>query len=399
MRKPGKSDKGITLRKDGRYSARFVDKSGKRRVKYFKTLPEARNWLDEARHKDKVGKFFIDPSMTVDEWFDKWIASISPVLAHNTIRNYVNRYEINIKPFIGNMKLSMVRPLHCQSILNQMRNGEYAASTIDQTYSTLGTMLKAAIANGLIESHPLDGVTHKKVEKHSKKVVYLTVEEQEAFLNTAKNHHNYEQFVFLLETGLRIGEMIALTWNDIDWENRTITIERSMEYRYQVGEWVAGPPKSVESYRTLPLTDAAFSVLQELYANKDTRKEAKELSKILTYEDKKTHMMKSFCMKDLVFLNWRTGMPTKTSSYDTYLLKLTKLANVKHISSHSLRHTYATRAIERGVNPPVLQKLLGHKSITTTMGTYVHITDNSLRNAVSVFENADGVKMVSEATA
>lgn len=398
MKKPNKSDKGITLRKDGRYSARFVDRSGKRQEKYFKTLPEARNWLDDARNKDKQGKIFIDSDMTVDEWFDAWISSIETVLERNTIRNYTDRYTKNIQPIIGTMKLSKVKPLHCQSILNHMRGDGYAATTIDQTYSTLGTMLKAAVANSLIEKHPLDGVTHRKSEKSKDDVVFLTIEEQEAFLNVAKNHHNYEQYLFLLETGLRIGELMGLTWNNIDFEKRTITLEKSLEYRYQVGEWVAGPLKSTESYRTLPLTNTAFSILAELYSKRNTRKEAKELNQILTYKDKRNLEIKSFCMKDLVFINWRTGMPTKTSSYDTYLIKLTSLANVKHISSHSLRHTYATRAIERGVNPSVLQKLLGHKSITTTMGTYVHITDDSLKNAVSVFEDVDGVKMVSSAT-
>ncbi len=395
MKKPNKSDKGISLRKDGRYSARFVNRSGKRQEKYFKTLPEARNWLADARSKDRLGKIFIDSDMTVDEWFDIWISCISTTLARNTIRNYTDRYIKNIQPTIGTMKISNVKPLHCQSILNQMHSNGYAASTIDQTYSTLGTMFKAALANGCIEKHPLDAVIHQKVKKFSQKPVIFTAEEQEIFLNVAKNHHNYEQFLLLLETGMRIGELIALTWDNIDWENRTITIEKSMEYRYQYSEWSVGGPKSIESYRKLPLTNTAFEMLKDLYSKKDTRKEAKELDQILYYVDKRSKETKSLCMKDLVFLNWRTGMPTKTSSYDTFLYKITSLANVKHISTHKLRHCYASRAIERGMHPAMLQKLLGHKSVETTMRTYVHITDDTLKDAIKVFENGNGVKMVS----
>ena len=396
MKKRNPRDKGISKRKDGRYSARFVDKNGIRQEQYFKSIPEARNWLEKARYEDKHGISNISADMTVDEWFDIWLESVSEALEDNTIKNYVDRYTINVKPIIGKIKLDNVKPIHCQKIINQMEKDEYAPSTIGQTYTTMGTLFKAAIANGYISKHPLDTVRLKKSVNHKKDIIFLTVEEQEAFLNEAKNHRKYEQYVFLLETGLRIGEMIALSFDCVDLEKRTITIEKSMEYKYSRGKWKAGPPKTMESYRTLPLTDTAYSILEKIYNSKDTRKMSEELDQTLYYKDKRTDETKSFNMKELVFLNWRTGMPTKTSSYDTYLNKLTDLAKIKHISAHSLRHTYATRAIERGVQPKVLQKLLGHKSITTTMDTYVHVSDDSMLNAIQQYQkNSNGVKMVS----
>ena len=93
-------------------------------------------------------------------------------------------------------------------------------------------------------------------------------------------------------------------------------------------------------------------------------------------------------MRDLVFINFRTGMPAKNSSYDTHLYKLCDTAGIEHFCMHALRHTYATRAIERGMQPKVLQKLLGHASIKTTMDKYVHVTDDSLFQAVRQFEEA-----------
>ena len=90
---------------------------------------------------------------------------------------------------------------------------------------------------------------------------------------------------------------------------------------------------------------------------------------------------------DLVFINYRTGEPNKNSSYDTHLYKLCDEAGIKHFCMHALRHTYATRAIERGVQPKVLQQLLGHASIQTTMDRYVHISDDSLLKAVHQFES------------
>ena len=92
-------------------------------------------------------------------------------------------------------------------------------------------------------------------------------------------------------------------------------------------------------------------------------------------------------LSDLVFINFRTGMPAKNSSYDTHLYKLCEKAEIPPFSMHTLRHTYATRAIESGVQPKVLQHLLGHASIQTTMNTYVHVTDDSMTRAIRLFEN------------
>lgn len=92
-------------------------------------------------------------------------------------------------------------------------------------------------------------------------------------------------------------------------------------------------------------------------------------------------------MRDLVFINWRTGEPAKNSSYDTHLYKLCDEAGIEKFCMHALRHTYATRAIGCGVQPKVLQKLLGHASIKTTMDRYVHVTSESLDQAVRQFES------------
>ena len=110
------------------------------------------------------------------------------------------------------------------------------------------------------------------------------------------------------------------------------------------------------------------------------------MNQTLEYMDRRTGVKATLVMRDLVFINWRTGEPAKNSSYDTHLYKLCDEAGIKRFCMHALRHTYATRAIESGKQPKVLQKLLGHASIKTTMDRYVHVTDDSMSKAVLQFE-------------
>lgn len=377
--------KGLSQRKDKRYSARYVSKSGKRIEKYFDTIPEARNWLADARYEDHHRTAGITSTVTVDTWFNYWYKNLIVDLSPNTRRNYKERYEKNIQPIIGKMCISDVKPMHCKTILNQMLD-EYAGSTIRQTYISMGTMFRAAVMNDVITKHPMDGVRYTKPVKAASDHRVLTVEEERKFLEVSKNSHNYYQYALILETGLRTGEMIGLTWDAVDLEKRTLTVNKTLEFRHNQQVWRAGPPKTRTSYRTIPLTNRAVHLLWELREMRKTQKLSEELAQVLTYTDRRTGKTSSLVLSDLVFINFRTGLPAKNSSYDTHLYKLCEKAGIPPFSMHTLRHTYATRAIESGVQPKVLQKLLGHASIQTTMDTYVHVTDDSMSKAIRQFE-------------
>jgi len=138
--------------------------------------------------------------------------------------------------------------------------------------------------------------------------------------------------------------------------------------------------------RSIPLTNRAYEIMKEARIKWENGKKADTLKEVLTYMDLRTGQQAKLVMEDLVFINYRTGEPAKNSSYDTHLYKLCDEPGIKRFCMHALRHTYATRAIESGMQPKILQKLLGHASIKTTMDQYVHVTDESMNKAVQQFE-------------
>ncbi len=376
---------GIVQRKDGKYSARFTNRNGKRIEKYFDSVADAQKWITLAKlDDDSDSETAVEYRMTVDEWFKYWMKNFKKDLSPNTIRNYKERYYTNIQQYIGGMLLPDVKAMHCQQILNEMQ-ASYATSTVYQTYICIGSMFKSALLNDLITKHPLDAVNFR-TKKVKKPIRVLTIDEQRLFVQYADKNHNAKQFRLLLQTGLRTGELIGLTWDNFDIDKRLLTIDKSLEYRHERGYWRAGPPKTMAGFRTIPLTDEAFDILYDLYQKRKTRKESMTLSQVLTFTDPRHGIERTVCMKDLIFINFRTGEPVKNSTYDTNLYKICEKAGIKPFCMHALRHTFATRCIERGVNPKSLQKILGHAQLSTTMDTYVHVTDDSLELAMKIFE-------------
>lgn len=357
---------GISQRKDGRFTARFVTLRGKRITKYFNHVQDARKWLAEAKEADSLDGHFSGTFTTVNEWYEFWMENIKEkTVRPNTSRNYKERYYYNVKPHIGKMFIQDVKPMHCQRILNSMEK-KYAGSTIYQTSIMLTNMFNSALENEIINKSPMTRSV-KLPKPIIKKNKVLTVDEQEKFMKEAKKSPNYRQFFFVLNTGTRTGEMIGLKWEDLDFERNTISIRRTMEYRYANKEWTIGPPKTRTSCREIPMTKANREMLLNMKADLENGKYVKEE------------------FKDFVFIG-KDGCPVKNSTLDNQIVKITNNANIQNISMHTLRHTFATRCVEAGMKPKTLQMLLGHANINITMNLYVHLTEEEKSKEMEKFE-------------
>lgn len=360
---------GIYQQPNGTYCARFVDKYGKRKSKRSKKLQEVRQWIADATYIDEHSDIEQATNMLVDAWFDYWIDIKKKTVRPNTVRNYSERYYQNIQKVIGKKLLSEVKPIHCQKIFTNMAEEGYRTSTIYQTRISLFNMFEFAKENDVIINNPCKKSVKSDMGKPSEKKEALSIEVQKRFLEYAEGQSYENQFRFVLQTGLRTGELVGLKWEDIDFENKTLKVQRSMEYRYSVGVWRVGEPKSKSGYRTIPLTDEAIRILKE---QKEKNKKIKVISKEWAEQ---------------VFL-CRKGEPIKNSTYDTALFKICDKAEIKRFSMHVLRHTFATRCIEGGMMPKTLQKILGHSNIGITMNLYVHITEEEKQREIDLVASA-----------
>lgn len=358
---------GISQRKDGLYTARFTDRNGRRRQQYFKKLQECRKWLADAQFDDEHGNICACGDMTVDAWFDYWIENVKSASAKkNTISNYKNRYQQSIQPYIGNMLLQDVKPLHCQDILNRMAASGYKNATIGLVRTAMKILFEDAVENEMIAKNPVKKSVQSTQGKESDGKTAMTVEQQKAFLFHAEESSYYFQYALVLQTGIRVGELAGLKWSDVDFENRVLHICRTAN-RLD-GEWIVGTPKSRSGKREIPLTGEAVKILKTVQENRRTD-------------------IVSMQYHDTVFISGN-GNPIDNSTYNAALRKICDKAGIPRISMHTLRHTFATRCIEAGMQPKTLQEILGHAKIDMTMNVYVHVMEDRKNREMSSVESA-----------
>ncbi len=348
---------GISQQKDGLYVARFTSRAGKRIAKRFKKYQECRQWIADAMYNDEHSDIRFSSNMTVDAWYEYWINLKRRVLRKRTIYSYEFYYKKHVKLYMGKMLLSEVNSLLCQKVLLDMADKGLKTSTIKIVKSFMFSLFESAKENGIIDYNPCNRKIEARIGKDSEERMALTLEEQRKLLSVVSETRNECQFRFILQTGIRISELTGLKWSDIDFDKKVMNIERILSYNQATRTFEYGPPKSKAGIRCVPLTDEAIKILKK-------KKEQNKKLKVIPLE-----------WSDLIFLS-KNGTPVHTTTYDRSLKIICEKAKIRCISVHILRHTFATRCIEGGMLPKILQKILGHSNIAMTMNLYVHATED-----------------------
>lgn len=283
---------------------------------------------------------------------------------------------------IADKKIQSVTVNELQEFINSKK--DYANSYIDKIYEMLGSIFKEAIKKDIIIKNPLINVIKPKSYKKDKEIEALSVEEQKAFVDELKNEQYKNIFLVALHTGMRIGEILALQPEDIDFENKLINIDNTLTKDINGKVIIGDTTKTYESTRKIPIT----IILEPILKNS-----------ITSYIPNKNNLL--FCHSN--------GSIIAPATINSHFKKICKNANIKvtttplkrkdkiinlktsTVNTHMLRHTYATRCIEAGIPAPVLQKLLGHKDISVTINTYTTIfnkfEETALNNYIKYIQN------------
>jgi integrase len=268
-------------------------------------------------------------------------------------------------PLIGRVRLRALTPEQIQFALGKLLDAGMAPRTVGQVHMVLRRALKQAVLWRMLASNPSDAVSAPRPER--KELRTLTEDEVRHFLAVTRGMRDHGLWVFLVTTGLRLGEALALRWSDVDLTEGRVTIRRAIQRQRGAG-LVFVEPKSARSRRTVPIPRETVYVLAEQRKTND-RDRAKAGD---VWQE-----------NDLLFPT-PTGRPRDTAyrsiSFHTALAR----AGLPRMRLHDLRHTAATHLLTKHVHPKVVQDLLGHSTISITLDTYSHVLPALAKEASTV---------------
>ena len=354
-RRRGRGEGSIYRRKDGRWVGQY-EVNGKRRYVYGPTRKEVAEKLNKAIAERDAGLVFDAKNLFVGEYLDKWLATIRGTLAPNTVRRHEELTRIHIKPALGKAKLSKLDPLRVQSCYRSKLDEGLSAATVVKIHSTLSKSLKQAVRWRLIPLNVCESVTPPRIARTE--IAPLDARQIKALLKAAEGTDLHALWVLLATTGLRIGEALALRWNDLDPEARTLRVNRT------VFRNVLSQPKTQSSRRTIKLSGLAMGALRQ-------------------------HPRTA----DLIFCTG-SGKPINVSNLRNRSWKrLLGCAGLPPSTRlHDIRHSTATLLLSRGVPVKVVSEMLGHAGVGITLSVYAHVLpdmqDEAAKAMDSVFEES-----------
>lgn len=427
--KRGQNEGSIRQRKDGSWEARYTigfNTKGKpiRKSIYGKTRKDVAEKLTKVLNSIYNGTYIEPARITVESWMDSWLKdykkqSVKP----KTYESYVFITQHYIEPAIGNISLRDLRPDHIQKmlneiktripekVLNKIRKLEYELDehskgsskskkkevldkeiieeqiaklskvrisdrTIEYIKIVLYGALQQAVENTLLIRNVCDAVKLPK-NADKKRIRVFSLEEQNRFINALDNERLRAAFLLDLSTGLRVGELLALKWQNIDLEkgllniNETLSRIKDFDNEENKTKLLYGTPKTESGIRQIPLLESMVKVLK-------THKAEQAKEKLLAgplYND-----------NDLVFCT-NLGKEIDPPNFSKVFYRILKKAGIAHANLHCLRHTFATRGLENGIELKVMQVLLGHSSIVITADTYSHVLPNKKKEAMEKLNN------------
>lgn len=383
---------GIVQRKNGSYRGRFQYKGEiyTRDNADLKTLIQD---MEDLRYEVKHGLKGKGDNVTLDAWFDVWLNTHKRrTIKESTRVRYDDFYQRYIKQQIGKHRVSDFNPIQLERLLQGMADKDYSTKTIRDVYNILNAMFKYAVHNRIIMFNPCAGVDIPKTK--TKPIRVLTVEEQREVLEHAKGRIHENLIQVALGTGMRGGELLGLTWEDIDFRKREISVNKTLVYikdletkkytfKYQT-------PKTKNSIRKIPMQDSVYKAL------KRQRIQLKEMQ----LSSLEWAPFKGF--ENLVFAG-KNGKPITEHSFQVTLDWIEKSINkerqkraeknktefepIAHFYPHALRHTFATRCFEAGIDAKVVQGFLGHYSIAITLDLYTHVTNDKAKSEMDKLQN------------
>lgn len=307
-------------------------------------------------------------------WWDSYKNTVKP----NTKQAMKGLLKVHILPVFGDYKLDkLTTPIIQQQVnkwadrANKGVKGAYANYNL--LHNVNSRILQYGVAMQLIQHNPArDIIVPRKKQKEKSKIKFLDRQELKRFLSYLgtldqsiyKNLFDFVLYTFLLATGMRISEALALEWSDIDLEKGIVSVNKTLNRYHEVN-----PPKSKSGYRDIPIDKATVLMLKQ-YKNRQ-QVQSWQLGR------SETVVFSVFTEKYAIACNLRRRLD-----------KHFKNAGVTNVSFHGLRHTHATIMLYAGIQPKDLQHRLGHSDISMTLNTYVHATKEGTQKSASIFENA-----------